>query len=55
MKLEIAKLRAAVGFILVNKEKMFTGDGKGGFLSWPALKPLTFTKEDESADWSELP
>lgn len=62
MNLEMAKLRAAVGFILTSNGKMFTGTGQtedsnshgADFVRWPSLEPMTFTAEDEAADWSEL-
>lgn len=56
MNFDIAKIRAASGFILSSEGKMFTGTGGAmpKFVQWPSLQPFVPTKEDEAADWEEV-
>lgn len=56
MTFDIAKIRAASGFILSSEGKMFTGTGgeHPTFVEWPSLEPFEPTPEQESADWEEV-
>ena len=56
MKFEIAKLRAAVGFVLTRDGgPVFTGDQEDGFVDMRTKEPFYPSEEDEVAtDWMEV-
>lgn len=56
MTLELAKLKAGVGFILESQGKMFTGTGgeEPELVWWPSKELAEFSEADEKADWTQL-